>query len=88
VGRPERPVNPLDGPVSRFAHELRQLRAAAGYPSYRSLARRALFSPSVLSTAASGTSFPTLEVTLAFAQACGADPAEWQRRWETAAVRV
>jgi hypothetical protein len=86
VGRPERPLNPLNGPVSRFAHELRQLRAAAGYPTYRSLARRALYSASVLSSAASGVSFPTLQVTLAFARACGADPAEWQRRWEAVAV--
>ena len=88
VGRPERPVNPLEGPVSRLAHELRQLRAAAGYPSYRSLAKRALFSASVLSSAASGASLPTLQVTLAFAQACGADQGEWQRRWETAARRA
>ena len=87
VGRPERPVDPLDGPTSRFAHELRQLRAAAGYPTYRSLARRALYSASVLSSAASGVSFPTLQVTLAFARACGADPAEWQRRWEAAAIQ-
>jgi hypothetical protein len=85
VGRPERPLNPQDGPVSRFAHELRQLRAAAGYPTYRTLARRALYSASVLSSAAGGASFPTLEVTLAFARACGADPAEWRRRWEAAA---
>lgn len=86
VGRPERPVNPLDGPVSRLAHELRQLRASAGYPTYRSLARRALYSASVLSSAAGGASLPTLQVTLAFARACGADPAEWERRWEAAAV--
>ena len=77
-------MDPLDGPISRFAHELRQLRAAAGYPSYRSLAKRALFSASVLSSAASGSSLPTLQVTLAFARACGADPGEWQRRWEAA----
>jgi transcriptional regulator with XRE-family HTH domain len=86
VGRPERPQDPPDGPVSRFAHELRQLRAAAGYPTYRALARRAMYSASVLSSAAGGASFPTLQVTLAFARACGADPAEWQRRWEAAAV--
>jgi len=87
VGRPERPLDPLDGPVSRFAQELRQLRAAAGYPTYRALARRALYSASVLSSAANGVSFPTLQVTLAFAQACGADPVEWQHRWEAAARR-
>ena len=88
AGRPERPVDPADGPLSRFAHELRQLRACAGYPSYRVLARTALFSASVLSTAASGSSFPTLQVTLAYASACGADATEWRARWETAAAEL
>jgi hypothetical protein len=88
VGRPERPLDPADGPLSRFASELRQLRAAAGYPSYRVLARTALFSASVLSTAASGSSFPTLQVTLAYASACGADAAQWRVRWETAAAEL
>jgi hypothetical protein len=85
AGRPERPLDPLDGPLSRFAHELRQLRAAAGYPSYRVLAKTAFYSPSALSTAASGAAFPSLAITLAYAGACGADPAEWRQRWEAAA---
>jgi hypothetical protein len=84
-GRPERPLDPGDGPLSSFACQLRQLRAVAGYPTYRVLARKALFSPSVLSSAASGLSFPSLEVTLAFAAACGGNTAEWRCRWETAA---
>jgi hypothetical protein len=83
-GRPERPLDPGDGPLPSFAYQLRQLRAAAGYPTYRNLARTALFSPSVLSTAANGLSFPSLQVTLAFAAACGADTGEWRRRWEAA----
>jgi hypothetical protein len=85
AGRPERPLDPQEGPLSRFAHELRQLRAAAGYPSYRVLARTAFYSASALSTAASGASFPSLAITLAYAGACGADPAEWRGRWEVAA---
>ena len=85
AGRPERPLDPLDGPLSRFAHELRQLRAAAGYPSYRALAKTAFYSASALSTAASGAAFPSLAITLAYAGACGADPAEWRQRWEAAA---
>jgi hypothetical protein len=88
AGRPERVIDPADGPLSSFAHALRQVRAAAGYPSYRVLARRALFAPSVLSTAASGMTLPTLEVTLAYASACGADTNEWRRRWEAAAAAV
>jgi hypothetical protein len=86
VGRPERVIDPMAGPLSRFAHDLRQLRAAAGYPTYRALARTALFSPSVLSTAASGMSFPTLQVTLAYAGACGGDIGDWRRRWEAVAA--
>jgi Helix-turn-helix domain len=88
AGRPEAPLNPLDGPLSRFAHELRQLRAAAGYPSYRVLAKTAFYSASALSTAASGAAFPSLAITLAYAGACGADPAEWRQRWEAAAGLV
>ncbi|MBV9446932.1 MAG: helix-turn-helix transcriptional regulator [Streptosporangiaceae bacterium] len=84
-GRPERPLDPGEGPLSSFAYQLRQLRAAAGYPTYRDLAQTALFSPSVLSTAASGLSFPSLQVTLAYAAACGGDIGEWRRRWEMAA---
>jgi len=86
VGRPERPLDPRDGPLSRFALALRQLRAAAGYPTYRTLAKAALYSPSVLSSAASGTAFPTLQVTLAYAKACGGDATEWSHRWATTAA--
>lgn len=85
VGRPERPVNPADGPLQRFAHGLRQLRARAGYPTYRAMAERTHLSPSVLSTAASGSTFPTLRVTLAYAAACGGSAAEWQQNWEATA---
>jgi hypothetical protein len=88
AGRPERVIDPADGPPSGFAHALRQVRAAAGYPSYRVLAKKALFAPSVLSSAASGMSLPTLEVTLAYARACGADTAEWRLRWEAVAAEL
>lgn len=60
----------------------------AGYPTYRAMAARAHFSPSVLSTAASGASFPTLRVTLAYVTACGACVTEWQRRWEATASEL
>jgi hypothetical protein len=86
VGRPERPLDPQDGPVSRFALGLRQLRAAAGYPSYRTMATTAMFSASVLSSAARGMTFPTLQVTLAYAKACGGDISEWRERWAAAAA--
>jgi hypothetical protein len=52
------------------------------------MAVRAHFAPSVLSSAAAGTAFPTLRVTLAYVAACGACgacTAEWQHRWEATA---
>ena len=84
MGRPERPVNPEDGHVQMLAWQLRQLRAAAGAPSYRRLAQRAHYSTSTLADAAKGERLPSLEVTLAYAVACGGDPDEWRRRWTTA----
>lgn len=79
--RPENPVDPRAGPLSEFAHDLRSVRERFGNPSYRVLARRAGFSASTLSLAASGRVLPSLDVTLAYVQACGADPGEWRRRW-------
>ncbi|WFE29622.1 NB-ARC domain-containing protein [Solwaraspora sp. WMMD791] len=69
------------GEVAAFASELRKLRALAGKPTYREMARSALYSPSVLSSAASGTRLPTLQVTLGFVAACGGDREQWRRRW-------
>jgi NB-ARC domain len=81
MGRPERPLSCTTEPIAAFAHDLRELRRRAGNPSYRELARTALFAPSVLSSAASGYRLPTLPVTLAFVAACGGDRAAWERRW-------
>jgi hypothetical protein len=76
------------GPITAFAHDLRELRKSAGNPSYRQLARTALFAPSVLSHAASGHRLPTLQVTLAFVGACGGDRATWERRWRRVAAEA
>lgn len=85
MGRPEKPVHAADSAIAAFARELRALRTRAGSPTYRDMARNALFSASVLSSAASGTRLPTLPVTLGFAAACGGDLQEWRQRWVTAA---
>ncbi|KMS69506.1 hypothetical protein ACM01_34875 [Streptomyces viridochromogenes] len=84
AGRREGPVDPAAGPVQRFAFELRKLRAQAGGVTYRSLARRAGYSVTTLSQAAAGERLPTLPVALAYARACGGDPAEWEARWQEA----
>ena len=81
LGRPEKPVDPTAGPVQRLAWQLRQLREHAGNPSYRLLARRAHYSASTLADAAKGDRLPSLEVTLAYVQACGGDLTEWRARW-------
>lgn len=84
MGRPERPLDPNAGPATAFARELRRIRAAAGSPSYREMARTALFSSTVLSDAAAGYRLPTLQVALAFAETCGGDRLDWERRWREA----
>ena len=81
MARPEKPVDVSGGPAAQFASELRQLREGAGSPTYRDMARHALYSASVLSSAANGYRLPTLQVTLAYVRACGGDLEEWRRRW-------
>ncbi|MGW3961506.1 nSTAND1 domain-containing NTPase [Amycolatopsis sp. NPDC005003] len=85
-GRRERPLDAEEGPLQRFASELRQLRSAAGALSYRELSKRARFSVTALSEAAGGQTFPSLRVTLAYVKACGGDPDVWRERWEKACL--
>ncbi|MGW6348289.1 nSTAND1 domain-containing NTPase [Streptomyces sp. NPDC055080] len=85
MGRRETPVDPAAGPVQRFANELRTLRQEAGGLTYREMARRAHYSVTSLSQAAAGEQLPSLAVTLAYAEACGGDPQEWERRWREVA---
>ncbi|WP_217213791.1 WD40 repeat domain-containing protein [Streptomyces sp. AC550_RSS872] len=84
MGRPERPVDPTAGPVQRLAHELRELRRAAGSPSYRTMAKAAGFSATALSLAAAGERLPSLAVLQGYVRACGGDLAEWEPRWKEA----
>jgi len=79
MGRREEPVP--DGALREFAQDLRRLRREAG-TTYRALAARANYSPSVLAAAAAGNVLPTLPVTLAYVAACGGEQAAWQTRWE------
>lgn len=81
MARPQKPVDPAGGVAAQFASQLRELRARAGNPTYRDMARSARCSASVLSSAASGARLPTLQVTLGFVAACGGDREEWRRRW-------
>jgi len=85
--RTENQLDPDAGPLAAFACDLRALRESSGYPSYRVLAKRAGFSASTLSVAASGVALPSLDVTLAYVQACGGDPGQWRERWESLAMQ-
>ncbi|SFQ68317.1 cytochrome D1 domain-containing protein [Amycolatopsis rubida] len=86
--RAEQPL-PADGTVlTGFARALRDVRTAAGTPTYRALAKRAHYSSSTLAEAVGGKKLPSLAVTVAFAEACGADKAEWERRWHETASRL
>ncbi len=87
MGRPERPIAG-DGPVGRFAEDLRELRRQAGNPSYRKMARVAHYSLATLSQAASGTKLPSLAVTLGYVRACDGDVQEWERRWHQVAAET
>ncbi|MFJ6215665.1 NB-ARC domain-containing protein [Streptomyces sp. NPDC092296] len=49
------------------------------------MARVALFSASVLSSAADGRRLPTLQVALGYVRACDGDLGEWERRWRSVA---
>lgn len=88
AGRPERRLDPADGPVARFALELRALREQAGLPSYRRMAAKAHFSHTALSEAAGGYRLPSLEVALGYVQACDGDAAQWEQRWRAASVEL
>ncbi|WP_214401040.1 cytochrome D1 domain-containing protein [Pseudonocardia lacus] len=76
--RPLRQLDPNADPIQRFAHGLRELRAGL---TYRELAARTRFSLSAVSEAARGERLPSLDVTLAFVDACGGDRDEWTLRW-------
>ncbi|QQM45937.1 nSTAND1 domain-containing NTPase [Streptomyces liliifuscus] len=85
MGRRERPLDPTEGPVAQFAYELRKLRREAGGITYRAMARQAHYSAATLAQAAAGERLASLPVVLAYAEVCGGDRDEWERRWHRAA---
>ncbi|WP_158688087.1 MULTISPECIES: hypothetical protein [Actinomycetes] len=86
--RRERPLDPDDDALSRFAHGLRDLRRKAGSPTYRELARCAHYAAGTLSDAAGGRKLPTLAVTLAYVRACGGDVGDWEKYWHALAAEL
>lgn len=83
------PTNDRQQTVQRFADELSTLRESAGNPSFRKMAETSgCISHTTLHEAASGNRFPSWDTTKQFVLACGADPAQWQARWDAAAREV
>jgi transcriptional regulator with XRE-family HTH domain len=74
--------------VATLAAELRELRRAAGSPSYAELARKTGVPRSTLHDGLTGRRLPSLETTLAVAAVCGGDSVEWKRRWMAARASV
>jgi hypothetical protein len=74
-------VDPMAGPLQSFAYELRKVRAEAGNPTYRALAKAAGYSATTLSEAAGGLRKPSLDVVLAYVGACDGDVEAWRQRW-------
>ncbi|QZZ25009.1 helix-turn-helix domain-containing protein [Streptomyces sp. ST1015] len=74
MGRREKRLEPADGPVQAFAHDLRLLRHKAGGLTYREMAALCSYSSTTLADAASGERLPSLPVLLAYVRACGATP--------------
>ncbi|MFI6170633.1 hypothetical protein ACIBCN_27880 [Nocardia sp. NPDC051052] len=88
VPRSERLLDGDDGQLCLLAMDLRGLRAKAGGPTYRELARRAHYSAAALSEAASGRKLPSLAVTLAYVRACDGDVTAWDQRWRALAAEL
>ncbi|MFD0560586.1 hypothetical protein ACFQ2M_00030 [Kitasatospora saccharophila] len=86
--RPENPIDPnAPEPIREIAAGLREARAQAGNPDYRSMGKRANYSSTALSQAASGKKFPSLSLTLAYLESLQVGPEvldEWERRWTQA----
>lgn len=88
MGRHEKHLDPAAGPLALFAGELRQMRRAAGSPTYREMSKAARYSPSALSAAASGALLPSEGVVAAYAEACGQDGAAWVARRAVVRARL
>lgn len=84
MGRREQPIKGDNPAVVDFARQLRELRRAAGNPTYRRMAAQVYASRTCLSAAASGEQLPTLGMTEAFVRACGSDVQQWRARWAEA----
>ncbi len=75
--------------VADFAAALRELRNSVGNPSFREMSGRSgAISHTTLHEATKGNRLPSWGTTVEFVKACGADPDDYQERWEQANLTV
>jgi Helix-turn-helix domain len=68
--------------VEQFAKDLRELRIAAGKPTYEKLGHLAGCSKSTVHEALTGARLPSLDITLGLVHALGANEQQWCDRWK------
>lgn len=72
--------------IDELARALRVLRADAGQPAFRAMAKASgKVSATTLHDAVSGTRLPTWPTVKAFVEVCGGDSGEWKQQWSRAA---
>ncbi len=75
--------------IEDFAAALRELRKSVGNPPFREMSGRSgAISHTTLHEATKGNRLPSWETTVEFVKACGADPAAYRERWESANLAV
>ncbi|MGN9755774.1 hypothetical protein [Streptomyces sp. SD31] len=77
MGRPEKFVDPEAGAVQWLPHELRELRRAAGGPSYRVMVEASASRRRRCPRRRPGERLSSLAVVQGYVRACGGDPEEW-----------
>ncbi len=81
MARPEKEIDPTEGPLQSFAYDLRALRNKKGL-TYRQMADETWYSPSALAAVVNGKKLPKLDVVLAYVNICDADADEWTCCWQ------
>ncbi|WP_223853028.1 NBR1-Ig-like domain-containing protein [Microbispora bryophytorum] len=75
--------------IEHFAAALRELRKTVGNPPFREMSGRSgAISHTTLHEATKGNRLPSWETTVEFVKACGADPAAYRERWDSANLAV
>lgn len=78
-------TNARSSAIDAFTERLVQVRADAGDPSFRTMAKRSgAISHATMHDAVQGVRLPSWETTVEFAKACGIDPDSLREEWEKA----